>query len=271
MKRSAMLVGVLLIATTVRAEPPQGYRLVWEDNFDGDRLDLSKWTPETYLRRGNPLTTDAISVKDGILSITTFSEGGKHYTGFLTTKGKFAATYGYYEAKIRFESSPGQWGAFWLHTPTIGQPIGDPAKAGTEIDIVEHRARDQKGEDVRDLMAMNLHWDGYKPTVHQHVGHNTRVPAGIPSLQGHWHTYALLWTPQGYHFYLDGKEQWQTDKAVSKRSQFLLLTCEIENKGWAGNIPEGGYGSRAESQTRMDVDWVRVWQAAAGVPEGKQD
>ena len=51
MKRCAILVGVLLIATTVRAEPPQGYRLVWEDNFDGDRLDLSKWTPETYLRR----------------------------------------------------------------------------------------------------------------------------------------------------------------------------------------------------------------------------
>jgi beta-glucanase (GH16 family) len=251
-----------LIATTVRSEPPQGYRLVWEDNFDGDRLDPSKWTPETSLRRGHPTTTDAITVKDGMLSIATYSEGGKHCTGFLTTKGKFETTYGYFEAKIRFRSSPGQWGAFWLHSPTIGRPIGDPAKAGTEIDIVEHRARDQRGNDVSNLLAMNLHWDGYKPKIHQHVGQSIPLPPGPASLQGHWHTYALLWTTQTYRFYLDGKEQWHTDKAVSRRSQFLLLTCEIEDRSWAGNIPDGGYGSREKSQTRMDVDWVRVWQPA---------
>jgi hypothetical protein len=109
---------------------------------------------------------------------------------------------------------------------------------------------------------MNLHWDGYKPKVHQHTGQSTTAPAGTASLQGHWHTYGLLWTTDGYAFYLDGAEQWKTDRAVSRRDEFLLLTCEIEDRGWAGDIPAGSYGPRGESKTTMQVDWVRVWQKA---------
>jgi beta-glucanase (GH16 family) len=270
MPRTAILLAVLLTATAAQAEPPKGYCLIWEDNFDGDRLDTTKWTPEAHLHRGNQLTADAVMVRDGLLRITTYTEKGKHYTGYLTTKGKFEATYGYFEACIRFTSSPGQWGAFWLLSPTVGRPVGDTVTAGTEIDVVEHRARDDKGNDVGDLLAMNLHWDGYKPGVHKHAGHTTRVRAGEPSLQGQWHTYALLWMPKAYTFFLDGVEQWRTDKAVSGRSEFLLLTCEIEGKSWAGNIPAGGYGPHQASRTTMEVDWVRVWQAptlSKGKPE----
>ncbi len=79
------------------------------------------------------------------MSITTYTEGGKHHTGFITTKGKHEPTFGYFEARIRFRSTPGEWGAFWMQTPTMGKPLGDVAKAGTEIDIVEHRAARHKG------------------------------------------------------------------------------------------------------------------------------
>jgi beta-glucanase (GH16 family) len=263
MLRTTTLLAVLLTAAAAQADPPKGYRLTWEDKFDGDRLDTTKWTPETHPHRGNQVTADAVTVRDGVLTLTTYTEGGKHYTGYISTKGKFEATHGYFEARIRFNSSPGQWGAFWLLSPTVGRPVGDPATAGTEIDVVEHRARGNKGDDVSDLLAMNLHWDGYKPGTHKHAGHSTRVPAGEPSLQGEWHTYALLWTPEAYTFYLDGVEQWKTREAVSGRSEFLLLTCEIEDKSWAGNIPADGYGSRSTSRTTMEVDWVRVWQEPA--------
>ena len=50
--------------------------------------------------------------------------------------------------------------------------------------------------------------------VHQHAGHSTTAPAGAPALQGHWHTYGLLWTAEGYTFSLDGAEQWKTDKTL---------------------------------------------------------
>ncbi len=252
----------LALPSSVAQAAPAGYTLLWEDNFDGNALDLSKWGPETNYRHMAQNTTDAISVKDGLMTITTYTEAGKNYTGFLTTHGKFETTFGYFEARIRFHTTPGQWAAFWVHTPTMGKPMGDAAKAGTEIDIVEHRARDQSGADLRNMYVMNLHWDGYQKGTHKSAGGKSHVPADAPPLQDNWHTYALLWTPERYTFFLDGSEQWTSTNAVSHRSEYVLLSCEVNDKNWAGNIPTGGFGSRAESRTKMEVDWVRVWQPA---------
>ena len=38
--------------------------------------------------------------------------------------------------------------------------IGDPAYAGVEIGIVEHRAENGTGNDVSGKYVANLHWDG---------------------------------------------------------------------------------------------------------------
>lgn len=256
----------LLLATSLHAEPPQGYELVWKDEFDGSALDDTKWTAQSAPRKGAENTPDAVSVRDGVMTITTWTEGGKHFTGFLRSAGKFETTYGYFEARIRFHTTPGEWGAFWLTSPSIGKPLGDVAKAGAEIDIVEHRAvyglGNGAGNDASNLMAMALHWDGYGD-AHQSKGHPGGPARGEPSLQGNWHTYAVLWTPEHYVFFLDGKEQWTTDVALSHRPEFVLLTCEVNDKGWAGAVPEGGFGTRETSQTKMEVDWIRVWQQPA--------
>jgi len=260
MKRLLMASAVLCATLVAHAEPPMGYKLLWQDNFDGDNLDLSKWTAQVGPRKGGQSAADAVSVKNGALTIATYTKDGKHYTGFLTSKGKFETTYGYFEAGIRFNTTPGQWGAFWVTSPTIGKPLGDPAKAGTEIDIVEHRASDSKGKDLRDMYVINLHWDGYGKS---HKTEGTKVTPAFSAmpLPGEWHTYALHWTPERYTFYYDGVEKWTTTNAVSRRSEHILLTCEIQDKGWAGNCPAEGYGSLADSKTKMEVDWVRVWQA----------
>ncbi len=111
------------------------------------------------------------------------------------------------------------------------------------------------------MYVMNLHWDGYAKATHKTAGGKSKVPADSPPLQDNWHTYGVLWTPEKYVFYLDGIEQWSSTNGVSHRGEYLLLTCEVEDKGWAGTIPPDGFGSRAESKTKMDVDWVRVWQS----------
>ncbi|MFA6564372.1 MAG: glycoside hydrolase family 16 protein [Verrucomicrobiia bacterium] len=262
MKRLLMASAVLCSTLVAHAEPPMGYKLLWQDNFDGDNLDLSKWAAVVGPRKGGQSVADAVSVKNGALTITTYTKDGKHCTGFLTSKGRFETTYGYFEAGIRFNTTPGEWGAFWLMSPTIGKPLGDPAKAGTEIDIVEHRASDNKGKDIRDMYVINLHWDGYGKS-HKTEGTKITPPFSAMPLPGEWHTYALHWTPERYTFYYDGKEQWTTTNAVSRRSEYLLLTCEITAEGWAGNCPAEGYGSLADSKTKMEVDWIRVWQAPA--------
>ncbi|MCX6909468.1 MAG: glycoside hydrolase family 16 protein [Verrucomicrobia bacterium] len=251
---------LLLIALAASAEAPPSYRLLWKDTFDGDRIDASKWTAVVGPRKGGQSVADAVRVKDGVLTITTYTKDGKHCTGFLTTKGKFETTYGYFEAAIRFNTTPGQWGAFWVTSPTIGKPLGDPAKAGTEIDIVEHRASDSNGKDISGSYVINLHWDGYDKG-HKTEGAKITPPFSAMPLPGEWHTYALHWTPERYTFYYDGKEQWTTTNAVSRRSEFILLTCEITATNWAGRCPAEGYGSLADSKTKMEVDWVRVWQA----------
>ena len=251
---------VLLFTTLfVHAAAPPEYRMLWQDPFDGDKIDETKWTAVVGPRKGGQNVADAVRVKDGVLTITTYTKDGKHCTGFLTTKGKFETAYGYFEAAVRFHTTPGQWGAFWLQSPTVGKPPGDPATAGTEIDVVEHRASDNKGNDISDMFVINLHWDGYGKA---HKTEGTKITPGsiAKPLPGEWHHYGLKWTPERYTFYYDGRERWTTTNAVSHRSEYILLTCEVQDKGWAGNCPAEGYGSLADSKTTMEVDWVRVWQ-----------
>jgi len=243
----------------IPAPPRSGYRLVWREEFDGAALDSSRWTVYAGPRRDARNTADALSLADGLLTITTYTEDGTPWTGFLDTAGKGQWTYGWFEARVRFESSPGEWGAFWMTAPGMGVPVGDPASGGAEIDVVEHRATDTAGADISNGYVANVHWDGYGPD-HKHAGGAGAPPAGAAPLQGGWHTYALEWTPAHYAFFLDGVRQWETWSGVSHRPEFIRLTCEVQDGSWAGRIPAGGYGARGASGTRMAVDYVRVWQ-----------
>jgi len=232
---------------------------VWHDEFGGNALDTEAWTAYAGPRRDAVNTPDAVSVAGGVLTITTYTVDGTHFTGFLDTAGKRAWTYGWFEARVRFATSPGEWGAFWMSAPAMGQPVGDPGAGGAEIDVVEHRVRDSSGADISDRYVANVHWDGYGAD-HKHEGGSGAPAPGAVSPQGGWHVYALRWTAEGYEFFLDGVRQWGTAAGLSRRPEFIKLTCEVKDSGWAGDVPAAGYGTRTESRTRMDVDWVRVWQ-----------
>jgi beta-glucanase (GH16 family) len=249
----------LLGGDVAQAEPPgSSWQLVLEDQFDGTQLDPSLWTIHTGARRDAINTADAISVADGNLTITTYTSGGRHYTGFISTRNSFLGTFGYWEARVRFDDASGMWSAFWMQSPTMGDPIGDPATAGAEIDIVEHRFRDSAGSDISNKAQHTVHWDGYG-AYHRSVASFNNNPGPVP-LQGNFHTYGLLWTPAAYQFFVDGVPRWTTNQGLSHRSEFIYVTSEVMDNSWAGQIPPGGYGERDQSQVRMIVDWVRVWQ-----------
>jgi beta-glucanase (GH16 family) len=242
----------------VLSPPGSGWQLQWSDEFTGTSLDTSKWTVHTGSRRDAVNTADAISVGGGHLTITTYTSGGTNYTGFLGTKEHFQATYGYWEARINFQDSPGEWSAFWDQSPTMGNPLGNPAVAGTEIDTVEHRVTDGS-RDISNQAQSTIHWDGYGAN-HQSVTSGLRNNPGGTSLQGNFHLYALQWSPSAYQFYIDGIQIWSTSRAVSQRSEYIFLTSEVQNHSWAGNIPSGGYGSLTTSHTKMMVSYVRVYE-----------
>lgn len=240
--------------------PFPGYHLAWSDEFDGGALDGTKWNVQTGPGRGSLLGADALEVRNGVLAFMTYTDGNGHHTAYLNTLGKLEAQYGYFEARIRLRTQPGEWCAFWNISPSIGNPLGDPGKAGTEIDIVEHRYVDDYGWELKDLLQIGVNWDGFgagwkKDNV------TLGLPGGAP-LYGEWHTYAVLWDENGYTFYVDEQPLWATSKAVSHHAHAVYLSCEVLDANWAGFVPPGGYGPRGAGPPHMEVDWVRVWQQA---------
>jgi beta-glucanase (GH16 family) len=230
-------------ATVRAAEPAKDENLVWSDEFDGAQLDESKW-----IHRGLGRRRDAVNVKEAVsldgqghLVITTSKVGDKYHTGMIATQGKHEWTCGYFECRVKLQTQPGHWSAFWLQSPTLGKVVGDLKQSGTEIDIFEYLAREA------DKIHHNLHWDGYGKE-HKHAG-KTHTQADLA--EG-WHTVGLDWTEKEYVFYVDGKETWRTDSGVSGAPEYIILSVEVGP--WAGKIAE------AKLPDSVSFDYVRVYK-----------
>lgn len=201
--------------------PSPDYKLYWSDEFDGAALDTTKWNYRLLGQRREAVNVKSAVRLDGAgnLVITTRQVGSEIHTGMIGTQGKFETTYGYFECRVKMQPSQGHWSAFWLQSPEI-KGVGDPGRYGCEIDIFEC-FEPQKG-----LVEHNLHWDGYGRD-HKHKGSGDRKVAGL--LDG-YHTFGLEWTPEEYIFYIDGKQSWRTDAAVSHRDQYLVLSLEVDKR-----------------------------------------
>ena len=223
--------------------PAEGktWKLAWHDEFDGDRLDESKWeVPPDGRRRDAWWMRKAISLDGkGHLVISTLKEGDKYIDGCVRTRGKFEQTFGYWVARIELQSQPGHWSAFWLMGSGVGK-IGDGGRDGTEIDIMEKPWLD-------DRVQHALHWDGYGK-AHRSEGNVAQVPGVMKG----FHTFALLWTPDEYVFYVDGKETWRTTAGgVCQVPLYIKLSDEVGK--WGGDI------RKARLPDRFLVDYVRVY------------
>jgi len=248
-----------------------GWNLAWNDEFEGTTMDTTKW--RHWLpgaRRDAVNSPSAVAVADGELSISTYTSGGTHYTGMISTQDTYPYTYGYIEARIDYDSSPGMWSAFWMQSPTMGNPIGSPNSAGTEIDICEHRKIDGSGASIDGLVVGNIHWDGYA-AAHRSTGY-TSPNLGLGT---GYHIYGMEWTPTQQKFYINGVLRWTinnnaANSPVSQRSEFIILSSEVDDSSttWAGPIPAAGYGTLATTTTKMKVDYVRVYRRAETVVNG---
>lgn len=223
--------------------PPEGkrWKLVWHDEFNGQTLDESKWTyrPDGK-RKGGWWSREAISLDgNGHLVIATFMDDNKPTNGCVTTQGKFEHAFGYYVARAKFQREPGHWSAFWITGPGVGK-VGNGGRDGTEIDIMEKPWLDNR-------VQHTFHWDGYGKH-HESKGNVVKVP-GV--MEG-FHTFGLLWLPDQYIFYVDGKETWRSQAGgVCQVPQYMLLSDEIGS--WAGDIGE------ADLPDQFLVDYVRVY------------
>jgi beta-glucanase (GH16 family) len=238
-----LTVCLLAAAATTLPTPPAGkeWRMVWNEEFEGNRLDESKWDVPEYKRRAAYWSRKAIEVKDGHLAIKTFKIGDDYYNACVRTRGKYEKAFGYFEAGIKLQKSAGHWSAFWLRGDRVNNVDGD-GRDGTEIDVMERPFTD-------DRINHALHWDGYGKE-HQSTGFESKVP-GIG--EG-WHTFGLWWSPTEYRFYIDGKPTWQSKAGgVCQNPLYMKLSDEAELGGWAGDV------SKATLPDEFLTDYVRVY------------
>ncbi len=194
----------------------EGYELFWEDEFNGNELDKTKWRHRALgPRRAGFGTPDAVEVKDGYMTINAYMENDTLKVGAISTEGIKGFKYGYFECRAQLPKTTGPWAAFWIQSPKISQGE-DPGKFGTEIDIFEY-FKDQGG----DFVSHNLHW-AYGPNQKTSGAFLSKVE-GIG--EG-FHTFAVEWTPEKYAFFVDGLKYYEYKNAISHIEESIIFSFE---------------------------------------------
>ncbi len=241
------------------------FTLVFEDDFDGNRLNGEIWRNCTGVRKGGFWDGKQAFLRDGNLIIRTeYKENGKYgagyYNGRVDTRAKYTQTYGYFECRCILPAAQGLWSAFWLTNDDVSKS-GTPGTKGTEIDVFESPLyyRQNCGRD-NSMITSNLHWCGYDwQTKYKNV---TISKANNPYAE--FNTYGLEWNENEYIFYINGVETGRSKSGgVSKAPEFLILSCEVDGVsgvpfyGWSGVITDNRNG---ELPAEFVVDYVRAYQ-----------
>ena len=255
--------------------------LTWQDEFDGDTLDTSKWGHSWWetIRKGGYWHEDMTFVQDGCLIIRTeykdtplenryydkwhdvinFDEyGAGYYTGEVNTRGKYEQLYGYFETSCILPAGYGFWSAFWMMNQGVFDVDGN-GMDGTELDVFESMYYRKHPFGI-DAVSCNLHFDGYNE-AHQseHVGEF--LVEGDPYSE--FHTYGLEWNEKEYIYYIDGKEYARTSfGGVSRQPEYLLLSVEVAGEnGVPSKKPATGRITRTKNwPADFVVDYVRCYQ-----------
>ncbi len=258
------------IAAAVPGLASAQYQLVWEDQFNGNTLDLTKWEP--MVGNGCPnlcgwgnnelqyYRAENATVSNGTLKITARQQnfGGAQYTSArLRTANKADFTYGRFEMRAKMPAGQGLWPAFWM-LPT-DYVFGGWAASG-EIDVMEYL-----GNDTRTVYG-TIHYGGEYP-ANAYSGGARTVPFG--NLVDDFHEYAVEWDETEMRWYLDGqlystKTSWWSSGGAypapfNQRFHMLL------NLAVGGNWPGAPNGSTQFPAT-MEVDYVRVFQEGVSNP-----
>ena len=127
-----------------------GWKKVFDEEFDGDRVDPGKWYFSPTSEK------DYAKVHDGLLEIVcNWATPDKTKTKSASLYSNEVFGHGYFEARVKFRQQSGWWSAFWLCTHGPSNPFLD----GWEIDIYEDYYMGPKnpGEEPRGVLDHNLH------------------------------------------------------------------------------------------------------------------
>lgn len=243
------------------------WKLIWKDDFNGSKLNTSKWnilTRETS-KHGELqfYIPEEVCLKNGNLVIRTTKQdfGSMHYTsGRLDTKDKLAITYGRFEIRGKLPVGQGIWPAYWLYPQNrdwqmeyvMSEAVANGKESSipefrpwyTEIDIMEflgHQPRTFYG---------TFHYYSFQGVKRvSTITYNTES-----SLADGFHTYMLEWESDAIRWYLDGKLVHTAVEGVPHAPHYLILNTAVGGS-WPGN-PD----STTVFPQFHEIDYVKVYQ-----------
>lgn len=224
-------------------------KLIWEDDFDGSELDLSKWSFRTgnwqVAPDGTPVVPgwgnrelqyytgngENVSLGGSCLSLIARRENSPEQFGQtygytsarIDTRDKFSFTYGRIEFRASCPLGTGLWPAVWMLPE--GEEYGPWAASG-ELDLLEAKGR------LSDRVFGTIHYGGAYP-LNTHQEYTATLPAGtgIDS----FHTYEVIWEPGRISWLVDGRvyaaaTEWRSPHSRHRVSralrQALLSACK---------------------------------------------
>jgi beta-glucanase (GH16 family) len=232
-----------------------GWQLVWEENFDGEQLDASRWTKiarntsdwNNYMSDYDPLyeVADGQMILRGIVNNVLPADTAPYLTGGIYTKDKVGFGNGRLEIRAKLGKARGAWPAFWLLPfDNTGWPDGG------EIDIMERlNGEDIAYQTVHSAYTVRLQQknppqsatgkidpDGYN--VYAVELYHDSISLFINDI--HTLTYPRIETDLEGQFPFD-------------REYFLLLDMQLGGS-WVGRVfPE-------DLPVEMWIDWVRFYK-----------
>lgn len=234
-------------------EPPSPlsgqWRLAFQDEFDGDQLDLGKWRPNWLSSDDTGITKPVNSAELSCYDPAQVSVGAgsarlsiaerecrdddgrlySHASGLIQSAQKYEFSYGYAEARLFLSPEDGNdcgpnWPAFWINAE-------NPEQDG-EIDVMECLSRNQ----------VSWHYHHTNGTT----GGSPRAWYGTMPETGGWHTFGVLWQAGRLDFYYDDVHVGRATQDVTGARHYLIVNLAAS-------------GSVITEET-LSVDYVRVWQ-----------
>lgn len=259
---AAFAVACFAVTNTLQAAAPaRTFKLVWQDEFNGTKLDTNLWTmiPKggSDWNRHMADRPDLVKVKNGVLELwgkrnTDPNDKRPFVTGGVWTRGKKTMRNGKIEMRVKFEDhQKGAWPALWM-CQNEKDKKGRGYPWGGEIDIVERLNGD----------AFVYH------TVHSGWTLNMKHPnepkhGGKGAIkQGDWNVYGIEVTPDALIWSVNGQETFRYARTPNGHPDqypfdqipyFLYMDMQLGGS-WVGKVNE------ATLPVRMWIDWVRAYE-----------
>ncbi len=226
----------------------KGYKLTWNDEFDGNELNKAEWNLRTGERFASMNKAENVSVADGLLRIALKKEkaGKLDYTsGGVISKREFK--YGYYETRFRSPQGEGWHVSFWM-MKNSGQSEGNRQ----EIDVCEHDTKDQTSYGTN----LHIHAPAHKGLAGRRVK--------TPNLSKGFHTLGCEFTPTEIRNYFDGKLVSVMDATHFKHDTMSIWLTTV---GWA-KLPWSNKEKIDDSKLPAfaDFEYVRFFEKQGDEP-----